>query len=58
MPRRLVARTVVGQNKGKIHWMFVCIRNKVPLLLRLIMDFVGTGAEAAELKKKRSTQYQ
>jgi hypothetical protein len=31
--------------------VFVCIGNKVPLLLRLIMDFVGTGAEAAELKE-------
>jgi hypothetical protein len=31
--------------------MFVCIRKKVPLLLRLVMDFVGTSAEAAELKE-------
>jgi hypothetical protein len=31
--------------------MFVCIRKKVPLLLRLVMDFVGTGAEAAKLKE-------
>lgn len=51
MSRRLVARTVVGQNKRKVYRMFVCIRKKVPLLLRLVMDFVGTGAEAAELKE-------
>jgi hypothetical protein len=50
MPRRLVARTVVGQDKRKIDRMFVCICQKIPLLLRLVMDFVGTGAEAAELK--------
>jgi len=31
--------------------MFVCIRKKVALLLRLVMDFVGTGAEASELKE-------
>jgi hypothetical protein len=31
--------------------MLVCIRKKVPLLLRLVMYFVGTGAEAAELKE-------
>jgi hypothetical protein len=51
MSRRLVARTVVGQDKREIYRMFVCIRKKIPLLLRLVMDFVGTGAEATELKE-------
>jgi hypothetical protein len=51
MSRRLVARTVVGQDKRNIYRMFVCIRKKIPLLLRLVMDFVGTIAEAAELKE-------
>lgn len=51
MPRRLVARTVVGQNERKIYRVFVCIRKKIPLLLRLVMDFVGTVAEATELKE-------
>jgi hypothetical protein len=51
MSRRLVARTVVGQNKWKIYRMFVRIRKKVPLVLRLVMDFVGTGAEGTELKE-------
>ena len=51
MPRRLVTGTVVGQDKRKIYRMFVCIREKIPLLLGLVMDFVGTGAEAAELKE-------
>ena len=51
MGRRLVACTVVGQDEGEIDRMFVCIRKKIPLLLRLVMDFVGTGAEAAKLKK-------
>jgi hypothetical protein len=49
MGRRLVAGTVVGQDERKIDRMFVCIRKKIPLLLRLVMDFVGTGAEAAEM---------
>lgn len=31
--------------------MFICIRNKIPLLLGLIMDFVGTGAETTKLKE-------
>jgi len=53
IPRRLVARTIVWQNKRKIYGMFIYIRKKVPLLLRLIVDFVGaTGsAEVAELKE-------
>ena len=51
MPRRLVARTVVGQDKRKIYGMLVCIREKIPLLLRLVVDFVGTVAEAAKLKE-------
>lgn len=51
MSGRLVTRSVVGQNKGKIHGIFVCIRNKVPLLLWLIVNLVCTGAQAAELKE-------
>ena len=56
MPCWLVARTVVGQNERKIHRVFVYIRNKIPLLLGLIMDFVSTGAGVAELEKKRGGQ--
>ena len=52
MSSRLIASTVVGQNKRKIHRMFICIREKVPLMLGLIMDFVGTIANAAKLSKR------
>jgi hypothetical protein len=52
MSSRLIASTVVGQNKRKIHGMFICIRHEVPLLLRLIVDFMCAGADAAELRKK------
>ena len=49
MSSRLIAGTVVGQDERKIYGMFVCIRDKVPLLLRLIVDFVCAGRYAAEL---------
>jgi len=52
MSSRLIAGTVVGQNKRKIHRMFICIREKVPLLLGLVMDFVGTSANAAKLSER------
>ena len=52
MSSRLIAGTVVGQNKRKIHGMFICIRKKVPLLLGLIMDFVSTTANAAKLSER------
>jgi hypothetical protein len=52
MSSRLIAGTVVGQNKGKVHGMFICIREKVPLLLGLIMDFVSAGTKAAKLTKE------
>jgi hypothetical protein len=51
MSRRLIARAIMGQNERNIYSMFICIRKKVPLLLRLVMDFVGTGAKTAELKE-------
>jgi hypothetical protein len=41
----------VGKNEGDVNRTFVGIRNKIPLLLRLIMDFVGTSAVAPELRK-------
>ena len=52
MSSRLIAGTVVGQHKGKVHGMFICIREKVPLLLGLIMDFVSTGTKAAKLSER------
>jgi hypothetical protein len=52
MSSRLIASTVVRQNKREIHGMFICIRHKVPLSLRLIVDFMCTGADAAELREK------
>ena len=52
MSSRLIASTVVGQNKRKVHRMFICIREKVPLMLGLIMDFVGITADGAKLSKK------
>jgi len=39
----------MGQNERKICRTFICIRKKVPLLLGLKMDLVGTGAETAKL---------
>ena len=30
---RLIANAVVGQNKRKVHRMFICIRENVPLML-------------------------
>jgi hypothetical protein len=50
MSRRLATRTVVGKNKRDINRTFVGIRDKIPLLLRLIMDFVGTGAGTLKLR--------
>jgi len=52
MSSRLIAGTVVGQNKRKIHRVFICIREKVPLLLGLIMDFMSTSANAAKLSER------
>jgi hypothetical protein len=50
MSSRLIKSTVVGQNERKIRRTFICIRKKVPLLLGLKMDLVGTGAETAKLR--------
>jgi hypothetical protein len=47
----LIARTVVGQDERKIYRMLVRIRVEVPRLLRPIVDFVGAGADAAELNE-------
>ena len=52
MSSRLIAGTVVGQNKRKVHRMFICIREKVPLLLGMVMDFVSTSANAAKLSER------
>ena len=41
---------VTPENKRKVYGVLVCIRKKVPLLLGLIMDFMGTRAEATKLK--------
>jgi hypothetical protein len=49
MSRRLVTRTVVGKNERDINRTFVGIRDKIPLLLRLIMDFVGADAVTLKL---------
>lgn len=51
MSRRLVTRTVVRKNKRDINRTFVGIRDKIPLLLRLIMDFVGAGAVTLKLRE-------
>jgi hypothetical protein len=49
MSSRLIAGTIVWQDKRKVYRMFICIRDKVPLLLKLIVDFVCTGRYAAKL---------
>jgi hypothetical protein len=55
MSSRLIMSTVVGQNERKIRRTFICIRKKVPLLLGLKMDLVGTGAETAKLRETISS---
>ena len=55
MSSRLIMGTVVGQNERKIRRTFICIRKKVPLLLGLKMDLVGTGAETAKLREMISS---
>jgi len=55
MTSRLIMSTVVGQNERKIRRTFICIRKKVPLLLGLKMDLVGTGAETAKLREMISS---
>jgi hypothetical protein len=47
----LATRTVVGKNERDIHRTFVSIRTKIPLLLGLIMDFVGAGGVTSELRR-------
>jgi hypothetical protein len=40
----------VGKNKQDVNRMFIGICDKIPSLLRLMMDFVGTGARTLKLR--------
>ena len=51
MFRRLVVCTVVGKNERDVYGTFVGIRKKIPLLLRLIMDFISAGAVRPKLER-------
>lgn len=51
MSRRLVTRTIVRKNERDVYRTFVGVRNKIPLFVRLIMDFVGAGAVGPKLRE-------